>query len=229
MHAAPSHGPLAAPLWRPRVPPECSPTLHSLRSRCAPAQLQATQPHAAPLFGPTLRPCAVLRSPPARSPSAFQRSHTQRPRCSQCAQAQLHMLHPCSVTRCAPAPAKPHAGPQQSPTLRRCAAVAPQHNPKQHNCVAAPHSTPARCPAAPMHIPTLPPPPTSPCRPKFQPPQSEGAGRGLVPLGDQETGEQAFCCPPPPPTEMGPKAGPAQPPPPACPRTPAPSLQAVTW
>ena len=55
-------------------------------------------------------------------------------------------------------------------------------------------------------------PPSGPCRPKFQPPQSEGAGRGLVPLGDQETGEQAFCCPPP--TEMGPKAGPAQPPPP---------------
>ena len=76
---------------------------------------------------------------------------------------------------------------------------------------------------------SAPPLPLHPCRPKFQPPQSEGAGRGLVPLGDQETGEQAFCCPPPPPTEMGPKAGPAQPPPPACPRTPALSLQTVTW
>ena len=64
-------------------------------------------------------------------------------------------------------------------------------------------------------------PPPPPCRPKFQPPQSEGAGRGLVPLGDQETGEQAFCCPPPPPTEMGPKAGPAQPPPPPPPSMPS--------
>ena len=60
-----------------------------------------------------------------------------------------------------------------------------------------------------------PPPPHTLCRPKFQPPQSEGAGRGLVPLGDQETGEQTFCCPHPPPNRngAGPKAGPAPPPP----------------
>ena len=74
----------------------------------------------------------------------------------------------------------------------------------------------------PTRPPTNPvPPPLSPlCRPKFQPPQSEGAGRGLVPLGDQETGEQTFCCPHPPPTEMGPDRKQTQhPPPPACLRT----------
>ena len=66
-----------------------------------------------------------------------------------------------------------------------------------------------------------PPPPRGLCRPKFQPPQSEGAGRGLVPLGDQETGEQTFCCPHPPPTEMGPDRKQAQhPPPPSMPSHP---------
>ena len=50
------------------------------------------------------------------------------------------------------------------------------------------------------------PPPPPPCplsRPKFQPPQSEGAGRGLVPLGDQETGEQTFAAPTPPQQKWG--------------------------
>ena len=153
--------PHAAPLRRPRVPPELSPTQHSLPSCCAGAQLQATQPHAAPLRGPTLRPCAVTWSPPARSPSASQRNHTLRPRGSQCAPAEHHMLRPCSVTRCALAPARPHAAPEESPTRRRCAAVAPLHNPKQHPCVAALHRDPARCPAAPMHVPTLSLPPPS--------------------------------------------------------------------
>ena len=70
-----------------------------------------------------------------------------------------------------------------------------------------------------------PPPPPRPCRPKFQPPQSEGAGRGLVPLGDQETGEQAFCCPPPPPppnrngAESRPSTAPPPPGMPSHPRT----------
>ena len=77
------------------------------------------------------------------------------------------------------------------------------------------------CAARAMRLRNLPPPALGLCRPKFQPPQSEGAGRGLVPLGDQETGEQTFCCPhPPPPTEMGPDRKQAQhPPPPACLRT----------
>ena len=67
-----------------------------------------------------------------------------------------------------------------------------------------------------------PPPPLCPCRPKFQPPQSEGAGRGLVPLGDQETGEQTFCCPQPPPQQKGGglNAGQATPPPPGMPSHP---------
>ena len=65
------------------------------------------------------------------------------------------------------------------------------------------------------------PPPPGPCRPKFQPPQSEGAGRGLVPLGDQETGEQAFCCPPPPPQQKwGRKQAQHSPPPPSMPSHP---------
>ena len=65
-----------------------------------------------------------------------------------------------------------------------------------------------------------PPPPPGLCRPKFQPPQSEGAGRGLVPLGDQETGEQTFCCPHPPQQKWGrTESRPSTPPPPACPRT----------
>ena len=69
---------------------------------------------------------------------------------------------------------------------------------------------------------TVPPPsPTPPlCRPKFQPPQSEGAGRGLVPRGDQETGEQTFCCPHPPQQKWGrTESRPSTPPPPACPHT----------
>ena len=66
-----------------------------------------------------------------------------------------------------------------------------------------------------------PPPPHGPCRPKFQPPQSEGAGRGLVPLGDQETGEQAFCCPPPPPPNRnGAESRPSTAPPPSMPSHP---------
>ena len=65
-----------------------------------------------------------------------------------------------------------------------------------------------------------PPPPILGCRPKFQPPQSEGAGRGLVPLGDQETGEQTFCCPHPPQQKWGrTESRPSTPPPPACPHT----------
>ena len=64
-----------------------------------------------------------------------------------------------------------------------------------------------------------PPPPSHLCRPKFQPPQSEGAGRGLVPLGDQETGEQTFCCPYPPQQKWGGTKSRPAPPPPACPRT----------
>ena len=65
-----------------------------------------------------------------------------------------------------------------------------------------------------------PPPPQTLCRPKFQPPQSEGAGRGLVPLGDQETGEQTFCCPHPPQQKWGrTESRPSTPPPPACPHT----------
>ena len=60
-----------------------------------------------------------------------------------------------------------------------------------------------------------PPPPTAPSRPKFQPPQSEGAGRGLVPLGDQEIGEQTFCCPYPPQQKWGrTESRPSTPPPP---------------
>ena len=75
--------------------------------------------------------------------------------------------------------------------------------------------------------PHLPPPPLPLCRPKFQPPQSEGAGRGLVPLGDQETGEQTFCCPHPPQQKWGrTESRPSTPPPP---HALAPSLQAVTW
>ena len=75
-------------------------------------------------------------------------------------------------------------------------------------------------------VPDPPSPPSNLCRPKFQPPQSEGAGRGLVPPGDQETGEQNFCCPhPPPPTEMGPDRKQAQHPPPPQ-HALAPSLQA---
>ena len=69
---------------------------------------------------------------------------------------------------------------------------------------------------------TPPPQPPPLCRPKFQPPQSEGAGRGLVPLGDQETGEQTFCCPPPPPpTEMGRDQKETRPPPPPAPSMPS--------
>ena len=72
------------------------------------------------------------------------------------------------------------------------------------------------------------PPPLFLCRPKFQPPQSEGASRGLVPLGDQETGEQTFCCPYPPPNRN--RAGPkGDPPPPRPQHALAPSLQAGTW
>ena len=64
-----------------------------------------------------------------------------------------------------------------------------------------------------------PPPPL--CRPKFQPPQSEGAGRGLVPLGDQETGEQTFCCPHPPQQKWGrTESRPSTPPPPRMPSHP---------
>ena len=66
------------------------------------------------------------------------------------------------------------------------------------------------------------PPPLPPlCRPKFQPPQSEGAGRGLVPLGDQETGEQTFCCPHPPQQKWGrTESSPSTPPPPRMPSHP---------
>ena len=63
----------------------------------------------------------------------------------------------------------------------------------------------------------LPPPPHSysPSRPKFQPPQSQGAGRGLVPLGDQKIGEQTFCCPYPPQQKWGrTESRPSTPPPP---------------
>ena len=73
---------------------------------------------------------------------------------------------------------------------------------------------------APIAAPT-PQPPCFVCPPKFRPPQSEAAGRGLVPLGDQEKGEQTFCCPHPPPTEMGPDRKEAQhPPPPSMPSHP---------
>ena len=66
-----------------------------------------------------------------------------------------------------------------------------------------------------------PPPPKGLCRPKFQPPQSEGAGRGLVPLGDQETGEQTFCCPYPPQQKWGwTESRPSTPPPPSMPSHP---------
>ena len=75
----------------------------------------------------------------------------------------------------------------------------------------------------------LPPPPPFPLsRPKFQPPQSEGAGRGLVALGDQETGEQTFCCPYPPQQKWDrTDSRPDTPPPPK--HALAPSLQADTW
>ena len=51
-----------------------------------------------------------------------------------------------------------------------------------------------------------PPPPRALCRPKFQPPQSEGAGRGLVPFsGTNNQGSIPFATPPPRPlTEAGP-------------------------
>ena len=66
-----------------------------------------------------------------------------------------------------------------------------------------------------------PPPPPPLCRPKFQPPQSEGAGRGLVPRGDQETGEQTFCCPHPPQQKWGrTESRPSTPPPPRMPSHP---------
>ena len=59
-------------------------------------------------------------------------------------------------------------------------------------------------------------------RPQFQPPQSEGASRGLVP--HQETGVETFCCPSPPPSNRnraGLKAGPAHSPlPPSVPLHP---------
>ena len=80
-----------------------------------------------------------------------------------------------------------------------------------------------------------PPPPATPrpCRPKFQPPQSEGAGRGLVPLGDQETGEQTFCCPyPPHPQQKGGRteSRPGTPPPPSKPSPcPCPTHTSLPW
>ena len=46
-----------------------------------------------------------------------------------------------------------------------------------------------------------PPPPHSLSQPKFKPPQSEGAGRGLAPAGDLETGGTLFAAPPPPPPQ----------------------------
>ena len=79
-----------------------------------------------------------------------------------------------------------------------------------------------RCvPCGRSGVQAVPPPPPAPlCRPKFQPPQSEGAGRGLVPRGDQETGEQTFCCPHPPQQKWGrTESRPSTPPPP--PRMPS--------
>ena len=60
-----------------------------------------------------------------------------------------------------------------------------------------------------------PPPPTL-CRPEFQPPQSEGAGRGLVPVWGP-TNRAAYLLPSPPPNRSGTEwvTDPTQPPPPA--------------
>ena len=77
--------------------------------------------------------------------------------------------------------------------------------------------------------PLTPPPPPKLCRPKFQPPQSEGAGRGLVPLGDQETGEQTFCCPYPYPQQKWGQTESRPGTPPAPQHALAPTLQADTW
>ena len=49
---------------------------------------------------------------------------------------------------------------------------------------------------APSLASSLPP----PSRPKFKPPQSEGAGRGLVPHWGPDNREGGFCSPPPPPS-----------------------------
>ena len=80
---------------------------------------------------------------------------------------------------------------------------------------------PPQIPSQNPPLPSPPPPPPGLCRPKFQPPQSEGAGRGLVPLGDQETGEQTFCCPHPPQQKWGrTESRPSTPPPPRMPSHP---------
>ena len=66
-----------------------------------------------------------------------------------------------------------------------------------------------------------PPPPCPLYQPKFQLPQSEGAGRGLVPLGNEETGEQTFLLPLPPQQKWGQtESRPSTPPPPNMPSHP---------
>ena len=114
-----------------------------------------------------------------------------------------------------------------SPTPQIAPPGSPPHHPKSTH-LDPPPNRPSERP--PPKAPPSPPPPHSPlldtpappslCRPKFQPPQSEGAGRGLVPLGDQETGEQTFCCPHPPQQKWGrTESRPSTPPPP--PRMPS--------
>ena len=66
-----------------------------------------------------------------------------------------------------------------------------------------------------------------PCRPKFQPPQSEGAGRGLVPFWGRGEGANFFLPPPPPLPNRHVSGRVTEPPPPSTPF--ALSLKASTW
>ena len=153
--AAPPHGPMPRPCAAPRC--------------CAPAQ-----PHASPLR--SLGRACLANSPAGTCwvPSQQQRQHTipypPRPytaphhcaaphSCSAqpLAGAPLRsptLLRPDTAPRCAPA--RPHAAPLRSPTLRPYTAPPPLRRPTQLLCAAPRRCTPAQPhAAAPRRSPTL--------------------------------------------------------------------------
>ena len=138
---------------------------------------------------------------------------------------------------CYPSPNPPTAGRRAARVCPWSLAAAPR--PRSSSI---PHPTHCRPPSrrssplvagrrASTSVVVHPPPnPLQLCRPKFQPPQREGAGRGLVPpWGPGNWGADLLLpLPPPPPTEMGRDQKQTRHPPPPQ-HALAPSLQAGTW